>query len=242
MTLSKPEMTSSTGSNGEILAPALDRGLAVLSAIAASTDATTVGMLSSHLKTPRSSMARIVKTLIEEGYVSQDRLGGLRPSFASVRLAHSYIRSLPIWSEARVALRELARQTGCAVQLMIRDGDEVVVAAQQTPEKSGRSPLGCRIGARLSTLHTDWLTESFDIAPDSCNTGGVFAILDTKTTGEPDRKKCLMLVAEIESVDSWNDTLMVGMAVYDIDPLDRPAMIRALRATAVHLSDFWKQL
>jgi predicted transcriptional regulator len=242
MTLSKLEVTSSARSNREILAPALDRGLAVLSAIAASTDATTVGVLSSHLKTPRSSMARIVKTLIEEGYVSRDRSGGLRPSFASVRLAHTYIKSLPIWSEARVALRELACQTGCAIQLMIRDGDELVVAAQQIPEKSSRSPLACRLGARLSTLDSDWLTECFDIARDSCSMDGTFAISDTRTIGEPVRNTCLMLASEIESVVSWNNTLVVGMAVYDKDPLELPAMISALRATALHLSDFWKQL
>jgi hypothetical protein len=229
-------MKCATDSENIALAPSLNRGLTVQAAIAGSDRAVTTGVLASNLQTPRTSMGRIVRTLVERGYATQDKAGRLRPAFAAIQLAYAYIESLPIWPEASVALRELARQTGCAAQLMIQDRDHAVVAAQQIPDESGQSPFACRVGVRLSTFAPHWLAQTSEAMRGAGEAGAIQCFSSIDGENALDRHRCVILATEVETAASRRDRLLVGVIVYDAEALDLLTVARAVNATGTRLS------
>ncbi|WP_176046895.1 helix-turn-helix domain-containing protein [Burkholderia sp. BCC1644] len=127
--------------------PALARGLAILEAVAAGQPPATAAALAARLGVPRNSIARLLRTLVRQQFLSVDSHGGYRPGSATARVAAAYLKARPELARAQPVLHALSARSGLAAQLLGRDRAEVVVLAQAAPD--GAACVLTRVGARF---------------------------------------------------------------------------------------------
>jgi DNA-binding IclR family transcriptional regulator len=118
--------------NGNKIIQSLDRGLFLLDAIAESSDDISLKELKERLDIDKSSVFRLLATLINKGYVEQDNLTkryrlGLKILAISSRL---YTR-LKVNEQARPCLKELASKTGETSHLALCSNYESVLIDQE---------------------------------------------------------------------------------------------------------------
>lgn len=124
----------------------LRRAFGVLEALADAGGASSLSQLASQAGLPLPTIHRLVRTLVELGYLRQEpsRQYALGPRL--IRLGETSSRMLGTW--ARPVLVDLARETGESANLAVLDGDQVVYVGQAQSHHSMR--MFTEVGRRVS--------------------------------------------------------------------------------------------
>lgn len=118
----------------------LERTLAVLELLAVHAHGLPLYEVADHLRIPRSATHRILNSLVEHGYVRQERqLGAYLLTAKLTSLAFTFLAASGITDFAQPILDRLAHQSGELVRLAMIDGRELIWVA-----KSQGSPFGLR--------------------------------------------------------------------------------------------------
>jgi IclR family acetate operon transcriptional repressor len=122
---------------------AIEKALVVLTALADHerlTDLTTITGL------PKSTVHRILQSLVEHGFAIADGHGGYLPGPGILTLAGKVVHRIDPAQQAHLALRDLRDRTGHTVHFALRNGDEAVYVEKlagnrpyQTPSRIGQS-------------------------------------------------------------------------------------------------------
>jgi DNA-binding IclR family transcriptional regulator len=106
---------------------ALGKGLRVLEALALAGGPVRLSHLASDLEMQKSSVHRVLRSLTELGFVTQDPDTDLYTATLRLwELGTSVVNALPIKQVATTVLQELHRRTNETVSLVVRDGDDVL--------------------------------------------------------------------------------------------------------------------
>jgi DNA-binding IclR family transcriptional regulator len=127
---------------------ALGKGLRALDVLAAAGGPVRLSHLADQLGMQKSSVHRILRTLVDSGFASQDPVTGLYAATLKVwELGASVVGALPIKQAATTVLQELHRATAETVSLTILDGDDVLYLDKIVAAR----PMGftTRIGSRV---------------------------------------------------------------------------------------------
>jgi len=118
----------------------LERTLGVLELLAHNARGLPLFEIAERLKIPRSATHRVLSSLVEHGYVRQERHHGTYELTAKIAsLAFSFLAGTGITDLAQPILDHLARESAELVRLALIDGRELVWVA-----KSQGSPFGLR--------------------------------------------------------------------------------------------------
>jgi len=136
---------------GDSFVQSFARGLAVLRCFGADAPAQTLTDVAERTGLTRAGARRILLTLLHLGYVSADgRLFRLTPKV--LELGYAYLSSLPLWSHAQPALKELADTLRQSCSAAVLDGDDIVYVLRLSAHKTMSINLG--IGSRLPAYCT----------------------------------------------------------------------------------------
>lgn len=127
---------------------ALGKGLRVLVALAAAPAPVRLSRLAEDLGMQKSSLHRVLQTLVEMGFASQDpATAQYAPTLKLWELGSAVVSELPIKRAASTVLPELHQVTGETVSLSVRDGDDVLYLEKLTSPR----PIGftTRVGSRV---------------------------------------------------------------------------------------------
>jgi hypothetical protein len=138
------------GASASNLVPALVRGLRLLQAFSPARPRLPMSELVTYVGAPRSTVARLVRSLVALGFLVEDEMGRLSPGHASLGLGASYLAGSAVVRRAGPMLDGLANQTLAAAQLLALDGAEAVVLAQVLPAGMGGACAVTRVGARFA--------------------------------------------------------------------------------------------
>ncbi len=129
----------------------LERGLKVLQALGEAPQGLTLTDVAGRLGLTRATARRFLLTLLELGFVRQDRrLFILTPKVLS--LGVSYLSNRPIWQNAEPAMQELSRQLNESCSAAVLDGDDVVYVARVAAKRI--MSVNITIGTRLPAVVT----------------------------------------------------------------------------------------
>lgn len=125
MTVKETDVSASRSPNG---VQSLDRAFTILEAIADSGGVIGLSELTKRADLPLATIHRLVRTLVDLGYVTQEpsRQYSLGPRL--MRLADASAKRIGTW--ARPAMDAAAEELGESVNLAMLDGDEIVYVAQ----------------------------------------------------------------------------------------------------------------
>ena len=109
----------------------LDRAFAILEAMADAGGMISLSQLVERADLPLATIHRLVRTLVDLGYVRQEpsRQYSLGPRL--MRLSDTSSRRIGVWANA--AMKNAVAQLGESVNLAVLDGDEIVYVAQVQP-------------------------------------------------------------------------------------------------------------
>ena len=127
---------------------ALGKGLRVLEALVVADGPSRLSHLAAKLEMQKSSLHRVLQTLIEFGFVTQDADTSLyAPTLKVWELGSSVVSRLPVKQAAAPVLQELHAVTGETVSLSVRDGDDVLYLDKiMSPRPMG---FTTRVGSRV---------------------------------------------------------------------------------------------
>lgn len=124
----------------------LDRLSAVLDAFGDAGEGLTITEIARRANLPTSTVSRIAADLVDQGYL--DREGArLHLGVRLFELGQGVERPRRLREIARHGMVQLRDVTGCHVQLVVADGDDVIVVASAHGHRS--HPQVARIGERL---------------------------------------------------------------------------------------------
>lgn len=129
---------------------ALQRGLAILRAINAGHHQ--VREIHAATKLPKSTIARMLETLVAEGYVRQDMQRGYRVTARVLSLSNGFDAADTLLEVARPVLEKLRQNHLWPSDLAILDQDAMVIL--DTGRDPGTLSLNRTIGSRLPVLVT----------------------------------------------------------------------------------------
>ena len=131
MTLDTDETTAQRGTNG---VQSLGRAFAILEVMADAGGIIGLSELAERADLPLATIHRLVRTLVDLGYVRQEptRQYSLGPRLT--RLADASSKRIATW--ARPTMNAAVAQLGESVNLAVLDGDEIVYVAQVQPSKN----------------------------------------------------------------------------------------------------------
>ncbi len=139
---------NTTGTDNRYDVPGLNRGLDLLESLSEDRMPATVADLTRRLALPRSSVFRLLRTLVDKGYVQMDPSGKtfvLGPRV--LRLGYQFLASRDVVQAARDDVEALARDTGISAHLVVRDGRDIVYVLHALGSSTFVSNLG--VGDRL---------------------------------------------------------------------------------------------
>ena len=118
-------------------APALDRGLSVLEYVIEASHPVTMKEISVAMSIPSASAFRLVKTLVQRGYLEEINLSqqSYLPGNKIFQLVQFYQLNHSLHSVARTPLRDLAERTGQTAQLAILTGVSAMYIEQAIPKE-----------------------------------------------------------------------------------------------------------
>lgn len=124
-----PEVTSD--------APALDRGLSVLEYVMEASQPVSMKELSKALSIPSASAFRLIKTLVQRGYLDEINLSQqfYQPGNKLFQLVQFYQLNHSLYAVARMPLLDLAERTGQTAQLAILKAGSVMYIEQALPKE-----------------------------------------------------------------------------------------------------------
>jgi Transcriptional regulator len=129
--------------------PSLARGLTLLQAFSVTRPILEMSEIVAPLNVPRSSVARLVQSLVKVGFLAANRNGGFTPGPATLRIGAAYLATLPAIDLVQPLLDTLLTDTGASAQLLVRDGTDAVVLAQALPKGLSAACAAIRVGTRL---------------------------------------------------------------------------------------------
>jgi IclR family mhp operon transcriptional activator len=129
---------------------ALQRGLRILRAI--NDGRAQVREISAATKLPKSTVARMLETLVADGYVSQDDQKGYHVTARALMLSRGYNASEVLLKAARPVLESLRQHQTWPSDLAVFDTDAMVVL--DTGRDPGTLSLNRTVGSRLPVLVT----------------------------------------------------------------------------------------
>lgn len=127
---------------------ALGKGLGLLEALARAEGPVRLSHLADQVNLQKSSVHRVVRMLVDAGYVTQDPDTGFYSASLKVfELGAAVVSSLPIKIAAAPILQQLHRDTGETVSLSVLSGDDVVYLDKLVSPR----PIGftTRVGSRV---------------------------------------------------------------------------------------------
>lgn len=129
---------------------ALHRGLMVLKAI--NDGRTQIREIAAATRLPKSTIARIVETLVDDGYLLRDNQRGYHPTPRVLTLSRGYQASDVLLEVARPVLEGLRQHQIWPSDLAIFDEDAMVI--MDTGRDPGTLSLNRTVGSRLPVLVT----------------------------------------------------------------------------------------
>ena len=138
---------------------ALARGLSVLRCFTPGVRALGNLEIAERTGLARSTVSRIVYTLLTLGYLRYDtETGRYSPGYAVLELGYGCLANLEVRATARPLMEELARETGAAIALGVFDGRGMVYveAVHGSSALYLRLPVGHRVGMN-STMGRTYL-------------------------------------------------------------------------------------
>lgn len=130
----------------------VDRALSILEVLSDYSEGLGVTDISNKIGLHKSTVYRLLSTLIYKGYVVQDSISNkYRITFKLFELGNKRVESLDILSASKPYTKQLMKEVNEVVHLVIRDGNEIVyidkVEADNTIRMASsigrRSPLYC---------------------------------------------------------------------------------------------------
>jgi IclR family acetate operon transcriptional repressor len=109
----------------------LSRAFAVLEGIADAGGTASLSQLAERVHLPPPTIHRLLRSLVDLGYVRQERSRQYSLGPRLIRLAGESSKRIGVW--ARPLLAEAVAQLGESVNLAVLDGDEIVYVAQVQP-------------------------------------------------------------------------------------------------------------
>lgn len=160
-------VNSRVGNNGRVDAidTALGKGLRVLEALARADGPVRISHLAADLQMQKSSLHRVLQTLAELGFVSQDPdTTQYAATLKLWELGSTVAGAVPVKLAAATILPELHHTTGETVSLSVRDGDDVLYLEKITSPR----PMGftTRVGSRVPAPMTAAGRVMLAYAPD----------------------------------------------------------------------------
>jgi len=175
------------------------------------------------LELEKSSVSRLLKSLLELGYVSQGaRRGHYQVSPRILVLAQQYLDSDRLIIEARAVLRELALEARATAHLgVVIEGQTLVVAKEPSPELiQVATRVGARIAPHASALGKALLAGLPEDRLDSFLVSGPLPRFTEKTI--VDRRKLAKVLEEVrekgyslESEEEHHGVGCIGAPVRD---------------------------
>lgn len=138
---------------GQDFSEALHRGLQIMTAFGASTQALTLSDLARRVDLPRATVRRSLRTLAYLGYVkTDDKLFSLTPRV--LQLAAAFLGSSPAATLLQPCCENLAAQFGETVSIAALDDENAVMVAYATPRRMYMDApgLGLRLPAYCSAV------------------------------------------------------------------------------------------
>lgn len=127
---------------------ALGKGLRVLEALVLADGPSRISHLAAKLEMQKSSLHRVLQTLVAFGFAEQDGETSLySPTLKVWELGSAVVSRLPVKQAAAPVLQELHATTGETVSLSVRDGDDVLYLDKIISPR----PIGftTRVGSRV---------------------------------------------------------------------------------------------
>ncbi len=198
----------------------LTRGFALLEALADAGGRATLSQLAASAGMPMATIHRLVRTLVDLGYVRQEpsRQYTLGPRL--MRLGETSSRLLETW--ARPYLGDLVAATGESANLALLEGDEVVYVAQAQSTRAMRmfTEVGRHVTPHCTAVGKAMLAELAQEAPDE-----VVALV--QRTGLPPSTP-----ATITDLDAFLAELdVVGDRGYALDEEEQEVGVRCVAVT-----------
>jgi DNA-binding IclR family transcriptional regulator len=129
------------------LVPALERGLHILQLFDRQRIEIAAPDIARELSLPRSTVFRLLQTLEYLHCVERTESGAYRLGTGVLRLGFEYLASLEVTDVARPVVERLRDETTCSAQLVIRDGQDVVVVLKAAGAGTFASHVS--VGTRL---------------------------------------------------------------------------------------------
>lgn len=127
------------------VAPALDRGLALLESLSRVTDPLTLTQIAQRLDLSVSEIQRVVNVLRERRYLVRDARGGYRISSKLYRLATAYPPYSDLAARATGAMQRFSHETNESIHVGVLSDDELLIVA--TVEGRGLVRVNLQLGA-----------------------------------------------------------------------------------------------
>jgi IclR family acetate operon transcriptional repressor len=199
----------------------IDRAFAILEAMADNGGIIGLSQLAERADLPLATIHRLVRTLVDLGYVRQEpsRQYSLGPRL--MRLADTSSKRIGVWANA--AMTSAVNRLGESVNLAVLDGDEIVYVAQVQPSQNFMR-MFTEVGRRTLPHATAVGKAILADRPD----GEVRALLER--TGMP-RHTATTLTTSEEFLDALEQTRARGYA------LDEGEQETGVRCVAVRVPD-----
>jgi IclR family pca regulon transcriptional regulator len=131
----------------------LSRGLSVLEAVAESTEDVPLAKLASIVGLKKTSTWRLVRTLVQLGYILQDpETRQLRPAPRILALGYAYLDGLDLKQMVAPFLRDLSARVDETVNLAILNGDELIYIDRVRTDQILN--INLHVGSRLPLYNT----------------------------------------------------------------------------------------
>ncbi|AXT85990.1 IclR family transcriptional regulator [Aeromicrobium sp. A1-2] len=207
-------------------AQTLDRGLRILSLVAASDSRFTIKEIAESLGISRTVAYRLIVTLEERDLLQRDEQGRLGAGFGMMAFRNAYLPELK--SRAYAALTELADSSRATAHLTIADGDDAVALLVVEP---GRSDLhvAYRVGAR-HRLDTGAAGKAILLGRQ--HAGGATPMASTSGELQPGAEG---LAAPVLGVPGLEASIGI-VSLHHIDAAVEPLVLKAARAVTEALT------
>lgn len=140
---------------------AIERCISLVEILAAQPDGMDLGALAAAVSMPKSATHRILTTLLEKGWVSQDPATlGYRLSLTLANLAFRHLDAMRLPDAAQAPLDDLARTTHEYCRLAVVDGERIVWVARAQGATSGLRydpDMGHEVALHATATGKAWL-------------------------------------------------------------------------------------
>lgn len=151
---------------GDRLDRAVFRAFQILEAVSRARDSVRLSAVAADLELQKSTVHRILQTLIAMGYVAQEATTGrYRATLKSWELGSSVLDAHPVKRAAAPFLEDLHRLTGETVSMMVLDGDDVLYLDKIISPRPVR--FTTRAGSRVAAVLTAGGQAMLALDPDA---------------------------------------------------------------------------